>query len=138
MSSVDDDELERIRARKVEAMMRTVAGKDPRRAVAEPILLTDGTFDSAVAESPLLVLDCWAPWCGPCKMIAPVINELALEYQGRIRFGKLNIDENPKTATRFNVMGIPTLLVFKGGKLVDRIIGAVPRSDIEIVLKRHM
>jgi thioredoxin 1 len=138
MSFVDDDELERIRARKVEAIMRTVVGRDPRRAATEPILLTDGTFDSAVTESPLLVLDCWAPWCGPCKMIAPVINELALEYQGRIRFGKLNVDENPKTATRFNVMGIPTLLVFKGGKLVDRIIGAVPRSDIEAVLKRHI
>jgi len=94
--------------------------------------------DNVVGEHPLFVLDCWAVWCGPCRMIAPIIDELARTYRGKVAFGKLNVDDNPKTALRFNVMSIPTLLIFKEGKLVNRIVGAVPRIEIESVLRKYL
>jgi thioredoxin len=96
-----------------------------------PIAVTDATFSTAVEQSPLPVLvDAWAPWCEPCWMIAPVIDELAAEMAGRVRVPKINIDENPVTARRFNLRGIPTLLVIKAGREVDRIVGLQPKSEI--------
>jgi len=131
-----DDELERIRARKLEAFMKSIERRGAELMISEPMLVTDMSFDSIVNEHPFLVLDCWATWCGPCRMIAPIVDDLAKTYKGRIVFGKLNVDENPKTAIRFNVMSIPTLLLFKEGKLVDRIVGAESRSGIEAILRK--
>jgi thioredoxin 2 len=97
----------------------------------KPIAVTDATFASEVERSPMpVVVDMWAPWCGPCRMIAPVLDELAGEMAGRIRFAKLNVDENPATASRFNVRSIPTLLVLSGGREIDRIVGVEPKSEI--------
>ena len=97
----------------------------------KPVTVTDATFAAEVERSPLPVLvDLWAAWCGPCRMIAPVIDELASEMAGRVRFAKLNVDENPATAARFNARSIPTLLVLKGGREVDRIVGVQPKSEI--------
>jgi thioredoxin len=96
-----------------------------------PVTVTDATFASEVEASPLPVLvDAWAPWCGPCRMIAPVVDQLAVELAGRARVAKLNVDENPVTASRFDVRSIPMLLVFKGGREVDRIVGVQPKSEI--------
>jgi thioredoxin len=93
--------------------------------------LTDATFAAEVERSPLpLVVDMWAEWCGPCRMIAPMIDELAAEMAGRVRFAKLNVDENPATAARFDVRSIPALLVLKGGREVDRFVGARPKAEI--------
>lgn len=104
---------------------------------AGPLTVTDVTFSAEVEGSPLPVLvDMWAPWCGPCWMIAPVIDELASEMAGRVRFAKLNVDENPATATRFRIRSIPALLVFKGGREVDRIVGVQPKSEIARRLQR--
>ena len=98
----------------------------------KPIKVTDATFASEVEGSPVpVVVDLWAEWCGPCRMIAPVIDELAAQMAGRIRFAKLNIDENPQTANRFGVQSIPTLLVMRNGREVDRIIGVVPKAEIQ-------
>ena len=103
------------------------------------LVLTDENFASGVAEGdqPVLV-DFWAPWCPPCRMIAPVLEALATDYAGRIKIAKLNVDDNPRTASTFNVSSIPTLILFKQGKAVDVIIGAQPRAAIEGLLKKHI
>jgi len=107
------------------------------RAGGKPFTVTDATFAAEVEHSSLPVLvDLWAPWCGPCRMIAPVIDELASEMAGRIRFAKLNIDENPATAARYKVGSIPTLLVLKNGREMDRIIGVQPKAAIAQRLQR--
>jgi thioredoxin 1 len=99
---------------------------------------TDAAFEKDVLNSDLPVLvDFWAPWCGPCKAMGPTIDALATEYAGKIRIGKMNTDENPATAMRYQVRGIPTLLLFKGGKVVDQRVGAMPKSDLQKVLEPH-
>ncbi len=96
----------------------------------EPIIVTDANFDDLIRSSRPILVDCWAPWCGPCRVIAPVIEELAREFGNRAVIGKLNVDENPSTAQRFQIRSIPTLLFFKNGELVDSIVGAVAAQEI--------
>ena len=96
-----------------------------------PVIVTDDNFAAKALNSPIPVLvDCWAPWCGPCKMIGPIMEELADEYYGKIRVCKLNVDENPATASRFKISSIPTMLIFDKGELKDTIVGAVPKQQI--------
>jgi len=99
--------------------------------------LTDKSFKDFVSKD-YAVVDLWAPWCGPCRMIAPIVEELSVEYDGRIKFAKLNIDENPGAKAEYKVMGIPTLLVFKDGKLVDRIVGALSKDRLKEKLEKHI
>jgi len=98
--------------------------------------ITDENFESEVINSdkPVLI-DFWAVWCGPCKAIAPIVEELSVEYEGKLKVGKLNVDDNQQTSIKFGVRSIPTLLIFKNGKLADTIIGAVPKSNIVNKLK---
>lgn len=104
-----------------------------------PIVVTDANFSSEVENWPLpTLLDMWAPWCAPCRMVAPIVDQLATEMAGRIRVGKLNVDENPVTAERFQVRGIPTLLVIKAGREIDRIVGVRPKSEIAHRLERTL
>jgi thioredoxin len=104
---------------------------------SKPRTVTDATFSQAVLEARgiTVLLDCWAEWCGPCRMIAPVLDELAAESNGRYVIAKLNVDENPQTAAQFNVRSIPTMLIFKNGALVDRIVGAQPKQAIAARLR---
>lgn len=105
----------------------------------KPLIVTDATFQREVLESngrPVL-LDCWAPWCGPCRMVGPIMERLAAESDGRYRVAKLNVDENPRTAAQFQIQSIPTMLIFKNGKLVDRLVGAQPKPAIAARLMVH-
>ncbi len=105
--------------------------KAPLAAAAGPLTVTDATFAAEVEGSPLPVLvDAWAPWCGPCRIVGPIIDELATELAGKVRVAKLNVDDNPGTAARFDVRSIPTLLVIMNGREVDRIVGALPKAAI--------
>ena len=104
----------------------------------KPVKVTDATLMEVVQNNPLVVVDCWAPWCAPCHMVAPVVEELARDYAGKILFGKLNIDESRGIAMQYQIMSIPTMLVFKSGKLVDRMIGAMPRQMLEPKITRHL
>lgn len=96
----------------------------------EPLKITDANFRKAVEKYPFLVVDCWAEWCGPCKMIAPIVHELAIDQQGRMVFGKLNTEENVVIPAEFDIRSIPTMLVFKNGELADRIVGAMPKDAL--------
>ena len=99
--------------------------------MAKPREITDTTFEQDVVKAPdPVMVDFWAPWCGPCKMVAPIVEELAEEYDGKVTFVKLNTDDNPATAARYGIRSIPTLLVFKGGEPVGQIIGFRPKSDL--------
>jgi thioredoxin len=134
---VDDPELAEIRSRKLQQLLASAsAPKPPAAGWSGPVTLTDLTFDAEVRKPGAILVDFWAEWCGPCHRVAPVLEEIAKARVGRMRLGKLNIDENPRTPARFQITSIPTMLLFRDGKLVDGIVGAVPKADIDGVLNR--
>lgn len=106
--------------------------------MAELAHVTDAEFDGFVESHPFVVFDFWADWCGPCKAIEPSIKELAAKYTGKVTFAKVNADENPMKIRQFGIMGIPTLLMFKGGALVDTIVGAMPKTQLEARILKHL
>jgi thioredoxin 1 len=99
---------------------------------------TDATFTDAVKGETVTIVDFWAPWCGPCRRLSPVLEELSTEMKGKVNFVKLNTDENPDTAMRFGIMSIPTMIIFKGGQKVDQLIGAHPKENIKNTLAKHV
>ena len=107
--------------------------------ISTPVVIGDHDFNEQVIHSQLPVLiDCWAPWCGPCKMIGPIMDELAAQWRGKIRICKLNVDENPQTAAKFQIRSIPTLLIFDNGKLKDTLVGALPRQHISQAMAPYL
>lgn len=131
-----DDELKTLRERRMQEL-GVAMSVESKVSDGHPVQLSDADFDSRVKRSGLILVDFWAPWCAPCGMVAPVLEAIAKDYAGRLTIGKLNTDENPQTAMKFNIMSIPTMILFKDGKPVESIIGAVPRAQIESVIKRH-
>ncbi len=135
---MEDDELEKIRDRKLREMIKKPSEKRGigREKVDEstsmgPVEVTEATFIEVIKSHPVVVVDCWAPWCPPCRILSPILDELAKDYAGKILFGKLNVDENQRISLKYGIMSIPTLLIFKNGNLVDRIVGAMPRNMLE-------
>ncbi len=103
------------------------------------IELTQANFDKEVLDASLPVLvDFWAPWCGPCKMVGPIVKELSEEYSGRLKVGKLNTDESPVLADRYGIRSIPTLIIFKDGKVIEQLVGALPKSQLQEIIVRHL
>jgi thioredoxin 1 len=131
----EDTEIDRIKKAKILAMLEQA---QKEKFTGKPIILTDSNFDSEVSKHKLIVVDFWAPWCGPCRMVGPLIEELASEYSGKVAFGKLNVDDNRMVPSRFGVRGIPTLMVFKNGDAVDTVVGACPKTHIESKFKPHI
>lgn len=121
------DELEAIRKKKMEQIIRK---KELESYPDKPITVADADFNQFISKYPLVVVDCWAEWCAPCRMLAPTIDELAAEYRGKIVFGKLNTDNNRATAMQYKISSIPAMLVFKNGNFAGQIIGAVPKEQI--------
>jgi thioredoxin 1 len=105
--------------------------------MAKPVELSDANFSTEI-ESGLTLVDFWAPWCGPCRMVAPVVEELADQYAGQLKVGKLNVDDNQATAMRFRVMSIPTIMLFKDGQPVEVVVGAGPKRNYEARIEKHL
>ncbi|MEM3853892.1 MAG: thioredoxin [Conexivisphaerales archaeon] len=124
-----DNEEESI---KEQMLKRLISSSNAKvSSLSEPVIVTDLDFNQFVSSHENVVIDCWAEWCQPCRLISPIVEELARKYTGKIWFGKLNVDENQSTAMEYSIMGIPTLLIFKNGSLVDQVVGAMPKRLIE-------
>jgi thioredoxin 1 len=134
------DELEEIKKKKMEQMKRDLAApaKPSLELPDEPIKITDATIDAIASQYPIFILDCWAEWCGPCRSIGPIIEQLAKEMKGKVVFGKLNVDENMATANKYRISAIPTLMVFKNGKLIDKLVGAYPKPALAAKIQKFL
>jgi len=135
-----DIELENIKRKKMEEMIQKYSKRGlsmEKNLPDTPIKLTDADIDENIKKYNMVIVDCWAPWCGPCRMVGPVIDDLAKEMHGKIVFGKLNVDENQSTSAKYGIMSIPTLLIFKNGDLIDKIIGALPKDMLRSKLSQY-
>jgi thioredoxin 2 len=131
----------RVPPEKLAQGLKPVCGKckTPLPLDTQPITVTDASFAAQVEQSSLpVLLDLWAPWCGPCRMVAPAVEAIAAEMAGRLRVGKINIDDNPGVSARFNVQSIPTLLLLQGGREINRLVGAQPKAEITRWLERAL
>ncbi|MEM1537440.1 MAG: thioredoxin [Candidatus Nezhaarchaeales archaeon] len=127
-------ELERVKRRMLDKLLKASKGYE---VPGKPVHVGDG-FDEFVSKYPLVVIDFWAEWCGPCLMLAPIIDELAMKYRGKIVFGKVNVDENPTIARRFSIYVVPTLIVFRKGLPVGRLEGYMPLKTLEAELSKYL
>ncbi len=130
-------EIEKIKQKMLQRMM-SASKEEKKEMPKKPIKITDENFDEVISKYDVVVVDFYADWCGPCRMLAPVIEELAKEMKGKVVFAKLNTDENPKTAMKYRVMSIPTLIMFKNGKMVDRNVGALPADMLRDWIERYI
>ncbi|MEI8003504.1 MAG: thioredoxin [Methanothrix sp.] len=134
------DELDEIKRKKMEQMKKEM--NKPAQPFVElpdkPVVVTDATIDAAASQYPVFILDCWAQWCGPCRTIGPIIEQLATEMKGKAVFGKLNVDENMQTANKYNISAIPTLMIFKNGKLIDKLVGAYPKPALTAKIQKFL
>jgi thioredoxin 1 len=138
MPVTEDEEISAIMKRKKEILEEKLRSMNEIKKINKPINLTDSNFDSEKSKYSLLVVDFWAAWCGPCKMVSPIIEQLAEQYAGKIVFGKVNVDENPYISQRFGIQSIPTLMILKEGEVIDVMVGALPKGQIENRIRQHI
>jgi len=134
--TMEDDELQRIREEKLKEMENRILKKDQTGIPATVIPVDQGGWDQLIRENQFVVVDFWAEWCGPCRMVGPVIEELAMEFSGKVSFAKCNTDKNQRLAGNFGISAIPTIMLFANGQMVDRIIGAYPKDAIKARISR--
>jgi len=136
------DDLQEIRNKKMEQLKKIYMNGGKKNMDENmpdtPLQISDSNIDSTVNKYPVIVIDCWAPWCGPCRMVEPVVEELAKQMKGKVVFGKLNVDENPATSMKYGIMSIPSLLMFKNGQLIDTFVGAMPEPILKAKITSHL
>ena len=119
-------------------LQQLINEKELLRNIRLPLNLEDTTFFQTINKFPIMLVDFWAPWCGPCRMMSPIIDQIGKDYLGKLVIGKINVDENPLIARQFSISSIPTLMLFKRGKEVNKIIGSVSRNKIDEMVKMHL
>ena len=135
---MEDEELRIINENRMKKLQQIVNEKELLKNIKEPLNLDDSNFPQTINKYPLLLVDFWAPWCGPCKMMSPIIDQVGKEYIGKLVVGKVNVDENPNISGQFGISSIPTLILFKRGQVVNNIIGSVSKSRIDEMVKMHL
>ena len=138
--SSESEEIQLIKRRKMAEMIQKMNSTSTKGEAwpGEPVVIGDKDFEAFVGKYPKVVVDCWAQWCGPCRMLSPTIDALAKDMKGKVAFGKLNTDDNFQTSEKHRISSIPTLLFFKDGRLVDKMVGAAPRTMVEQQIKKAL
>ena len=135
---MEDEELRIINEKRMKKLQQIVNEKELLKNIKEPLNLDDSNFAQTINKYPLLLVDFWAPWCGPCRMMSPIIDQVGKEYIGKLVVGKVNVDENPNISGQFGISSIPTLILFKRGQAVKNITGSVSKSSIDEMVKMHL
>jgi thioredoxin 1 len=133
-----DDDIESLIERRRKEWEQEKASQSRQTGFEGIIELTDANFDSTLKSQKLMLVDFWAPWCGPCRWVSPILEQIAQENAGRLVLGKLNVDENPLTSQRFGIEGIPTIMIAQNGKMVNQIVGALPKEDLDQVIRPYL
>lgn len=135
---MEDEELRIINEKRMKKLQQIINEKELLKNIKEPLDLDDSNFTQTINKFPLLLIDFWAPWCGPCRMMSPIIDQVGKEYIGKLVVGKVNVDENPNISSQFGISSIPTLILFKRGQAVNNIIGSVSKSRIDEMVRTHI
>ncbi|MDW0127701.1 MAG: thioredoxin [Nitrososphaeraceae archaeon] len=135
---MEDEELKIINEKRMKKLQQIMNEKELLKNIKDPLNLDDSNFFQTISKFPLLLVDFWAPWCGPCRMMSPLIDQIGKEYMGNLVVGKVNVDENPTISRQFGISSIPTLILFKKGQAVNKIIGSVSKNKIDEMVRMHL
>ena len=135
---MEDEELKIINEKRMKKLQQIMNEKELLKNIKDPLNLDGSNFFQMISKFPLLLVDFWAPWCGPCRMMSPLIDQIGKEYMGKLVVGKVNVDENPTISRQFGISSIPTLILFKKGQAVNKIIGSVSKNKIDEMVRMHL